>query len=226
MKTASNAVTALVFDAYGTLFDVHSVMRTVDKRFPGHGPAVSQGWRTRQLEYTWLRSLMGRYEDFWVVTESALVAACNEMRLQLDASARTELMEAYLHLDLFPEVRRALESLAGRKLAILSNGTPKMLQSVLDGAGLRGVFSRVISVDELKTYKPSPAVYQLAVTQMGLDKGSIGFVSSNYWDVAGAKSFGFRSYWINRSGAAPDELGATPDATLRSLTALADMLNA
>jgi 2-haloacid dehalogenase len=107
-------VKALVFDAYGTLFNVHSVMAAAEKRFPGHGPAVSKAWRTRQLEYTWLRSLMGRYEDFWMVTESALITTCDEMKLPLDASVRTDLMEAYLHLDPFPEVKRALESLAGR----------------------------------------------------------------------------------------------------------------
>lgn len=219
-------VKALVFDAYGTLFDVHSVMAAAEERFPGHGIAVSKGWRTRQLEYTWLRSLMGRYEDFWAITESSLVATCNEMKLALDASARNELMDAYLHLEVFPEVKRALESLASFELGILSNGTPRMLQSVVDGAGLQGVFSCVISVDEVKTYKPSPAVYQLAVTQLGRDKDSIGFVSSNFWDVAGAKSFGFRSYWINRSGTAPDELGVTPDATLRSLGDLVDLINA
>lgn len=215
-----------MFDAYGTLFDVHSVMAAVEERFPGHGLAVSKEWRTRQLEYTWLRSLMGRYEDFWAITESSLVATCSEMKLPLDAGARNELMEAYLHLDVFSEVKRALESLASFELGILSNGTPRMLQSVVDGAGLQGVFSRVVSVDEVKTYKPSPAVYQLAVTQLKRDKDSIGFVSSNFWDVAGAKSFGFRSYWVNRSGAAPDELGVTPDATLRSLSDLMDLINA
>ena len=224
MKIAPTPVKALVFDAYGTLFDVHTVSAAVNKRFPGHGPAISKGWRTRQLEYTWLRALMGRYEDFWMVTEAALVATCNELKLPLDTSSRKELMESYLHLDLFPEVKRTLGSLAGRELAILSNGTPKMLQSALDGAGVKETFSRVISVNEVKTYKPSPSVYQLAVTQTGLDKDSIGFVSSNFWDIAGAKSFGFRTYWVNRSGSASDELGVAPDATLGSLTDLIDLI--
>ncbi len=226
MKAGQKAPTALVFDAYGTLFDVYSVMAALEERFPGHGSAISKEWRSRQLEYTWLRSLMGRYEDFWVITEAALVATCNEMKLHLDARVRSGLMEAYLRLDLFPEVKRALETLAGWPLAILSNGTPRMLQSVVDAAGLQGVFSHVISVDEVKTYKPSPAAYQLAVTQMGLDKASIGFVSSNYWDVAGAKCFGFKGYWVNRSGAVRDELGVTPDATLKSLSDMANLLNA
>jgi 2-haloacid dehalogenase len=217
------AIKYLVFDAYGTLFDVHSVTIAADRIFPGQGSELSKAWRMRQLEYTWLRSLMNRYEDFWKVTESALVAACNAMKLPLDAAARTELMDAYVRLTPFPEVKEALSALSRRPLAILSNGNPKMLKQVVKNAGLEEAFSHVISVDEAKTYKPSPDAYQLAAKKMRSAPGSIGFVSSNFFDVAGAKTFGFRSYWVNRSAIPAEELGVRPDATLKSLTALVDL---
>jgi 2-haloacid dehalogenase len=215
-------IKALVFDAYGTLFDVSSVVKVLNRKFPGKGTAMSAEWRAKQLQYTWVRSLSGRYEDFWKVTEAALIYTCNHMNLQCDAATRAQLMDAYLHLDPFPEVIGALEALSGYPLAILSNGTLNMLEAVVENAGLKGLFSQVISVDEVKIYKPSPAVYDLAVRKLGVGKSDIGFVSSNFWDAAGGKSFGFRSYWVNRTAAPADELGAAPDATLRSLSELAD----
>jgi 2-haloacid dehalogenase len=218
----NSPIKALVFDAYGTLFDVGSVVKTLNRKFPGKGAAMSAEWRAKQLQYTWVRSLSGRYEDFWKVTESALIYTCNEMKLPCDVATRAELMDSYLHLDPFPEVIGALKSLSGYRLAILSNGTLNMLQAVVESAGLKGVFSQVISVDEVKIYKPSPAVYELAVRKLGVEKSDIGFVSSNFWDAAGGKSFGFRSYWVNRTDAPVDELGATPDTTLRLLSELFD----
>jgi 2-haloacid dehalogenase len=217
---------ALVFDAYGTLFDVHSVISICNQKFPDQGPALSKAWRAKQLEYTWLRSLMGRYEDFWQVTESALVFACNSLGLSCPPATRAELMEAYLHLQPFPEVSQALKALSGFALAILSNGSPKMLQAAVASAGLQGVFSHVLSVDEVKIYKPSPRVYQLARDRMGLPSTAIGFVSSNSWDVIGAKNFGFWTYWVNRSKAPQDELGFAPDAVGHSLTDLVDAVKA
>ena len=211
------AVKCLVFDAYGTLFDVHSVTLAADRIFPGQGSELSKAWRKGQLENTWLRSLMNRYEDFWKVTESALVAACNAMKLPLDEAARAEIMEAYLRLAAFPEVKQTLTALAGMPLAILSNGSPKMLQELVQNAGLKEMFSHVISVNEVKTYKASAAACQLAVRKVGVAKNEMGFVSSNFFDVAGAKAFGFRTYWVNRSDGVPDELGVTPDSTLSSL---------
>lgn len=225
-ETEVRSIKALVFDAYGTLFDVHSIAAAVDRRFPGQGSDVSNHWRTRQLEYTWLRSLMDRYEEFWKVTEAALAATCNAMHLPLDARARAELMEAYLTLVPFPEVKQALSALSGVPLAILSNGSPKMLDEVVRNAGLEGIFSHVISVDEVKTYKLSASAYQLAVRKMGVERGDIGFVSSNFFDVAGAKVAGFRTHWVNRSGASAEELGVNPDATLRSLSDLIDLVRA
>ncbi len=222
--TEGKQLKALVFDSFGTLFDVHSVISAVNEKFPGQGPAVSAGWRTRQLEYTWLRSLMGRYEDFWHVTESALVATCNALKLPLDAGTRAELMEVYLRLDPFPEVKQALKALSHLPLAILSNGSPKMLSGVVESAGLQGIFGHIISVDEVKIFKPSPVVYELAVKKLGFEKGNIGFVSSNFWDDAGAKAYGLRTHWINRAGAPPDELGILPDVTLKSLTDLIELV--
>lgn len=222
----SQRIKALVFDAYGTLFDVHSVISACNQNFPDQGAALSQRWRAKQLEYTWLRSLMGRYEDFWQVTESALVFACKSLSLSCSPATRTQLMEAYLRLDPYTEVREALTALSNYPLAILSNGSPRMLHAVVKSAGLEGVFSHVISVDELKIYKPSPRVYQLACQKMGVPETSIGFVSSNSWDVIGAKAFGFWTCWVNRSAAPGDELGVTPDVTVKTLAGLVDVLKA
>jgi 2-haloacid dehalogenase len=222
VTSTKDAIEALVFDAYGTLFDVSSLATALNQKFPGQGAAVSAAWRAKQLQYTWLRALSGQYEDFWKVTESALVFTCNDMKLPCDAAARAELMDAYLHLEPFPEVKQALQSLSGQRLFILSNGTFAMLQNVVENAGLKRVFSQIISADEAKTYKPNPAVYELAVGKLGLDKSEIGFVSSNFWDAAGAKAFGFRTYWVNRGGAPAEELGIAPDSMLRSLSDLVD----
>jgi len=208
---------SIVFDAYGTLFDVHSVIQACEREFPGQGAALSRDWRAKQLEYTWLRSLMARYQDFWRVTEAALEFACRARGLALDADAKARLMDEYLRLAPFPEVRETLAALGKYKLLILSNGSPRMLAAAVESAGLTGVFSQVLSVDTVKIYKPSPAVYQLAATRTKLERGAIAFVSANSWDVCGAASFGFETYWINRSGATHDILGETPKATFSTL---------
>lgn len=211
---------AIVFDAYGTLFDVHSVARKADELFPGKGAALSQLWRTRQLEYTWLRSLMGRYEDFGAVTEAALRYACSTLGLPLDEAKAASLMQEYLHLSPYAEVPDALGRLSRLPLAILSNGSPAMLDPLVRNAGLAGRFSAVLSVDALGMYKPHPSVYQYAVDRLSTPAREIAFISSNYWDIAGATVFGFRTFWINRAGAQPDELGVQPEAQLGSLTDL------
>ncbi len=211
---------ALVFDAYGTLFDVHSVVALCDELWPGRGSELSQLWRARQLEYTWLRSLMRRYEDFGRVTEAALRYACAALQLPYDDAKRDRLLRAYLHLGTFPEVTDTLRRLRGIKLAILSNGAPAMLRDVVSNSGLEGLIPDVLSVDELQIYKPAPRVYQLAVDRLGAPASAIGFVSSNGWDAAGAKSFGFRTFWVNRTGAPRDGLGFAPDHELDSLAEL------
>jgi 2-haloacid dehalogenase len=214
------SIKALVFDAYGTLFDVHSVVALGERLYPGKGGQLSQLWRAKQLEYTWLRSLMGRYEDFAAVTRAGLEYACKTLQLPLDAHASAQLMASYNNLALYPDAREALAGLSGLKLAILSNGAPAMLGPLVKNAGLEKTFAAVISVDEVKIFKPSPRVYQLAPDRLGVAAHEIGFVSSNYWDAAGAKSFGFNVFWINRAGAQPDMLGAAPDAVLALLTEL------
>lgn len=215
---------ALVFDAYGTLFDVHSVTAEADRLWPGRGSALSQLWRTKQLEYTWLRSLMGRYEDFEQVTAAALRYACEALALELDAARAERLMNAYRHLAPFPEVPAALARLSDRTLAILSNGSPGMLEAVVANAGLGDRIRRVFSVDAVKRYKPDPLVYRLAVERLGLATSAIGFISSNGWDAIGAKAFGFRVFWVNRAGAPVEALGLAPDHVLQSLADLPDLV--
>ncbi len=210
---------ALVFDAYGTLFDVHAVIERCESFWPGKGAALSQLWRTKQLEYTWQRSLMQRYVPFSKVTREALGYACEALELPLDETRTRALMEAYLELAAYPDVPAALEALrrGGRKLAILTNGSPDMIDPLVKNRGLQKTFDAVLSVDPLKTFKPSLPVYQLAVDRLGVAAPSIGFVSSNCWDALGAKSFGFRVFWINRAGAPVDRLGFQPDGILRGL---------
>lgn len=217
-------IKALVFDAYGTLFDVNSVVAICDKLYPGKGAALSQLWRAKQLEYTWLRSLMGRYEDFARITADALRYASGALGLKLEASHVLRLMDAYDRLAPFSDAREILPALTQYRRAILSNGAPAMLEAVVKNSGLASHLDAVLSVDLVKTYKPDPRVYQLAVDRLGVAKAEIGFVSSNYWDVAGAKSFGFRIFWINRSGVAPDALGVAPEMVLGNLTELPRLL--
>jgi 2-haloacid dehalogenase len=216
-------VQGLLFDAYGTLFDVHSVVE-VGRSVTSDPEALSALWRQKQLEYTWLRSLMGRYEDFWAVTESALVFACRRLGLPLGAAERRGLMDAYLTLRAFPDAGETLRRLRGLPCAILSNGAPRMLQAVVDHNGFGPHLRAVVSVDEVRTFKPHPAVYALGAARLGLARGAIGFVSSNGWDIAGAKAFGFQVVWVNRHGAPLDELGIAPDLEVRDLGELAGAL--
>ncbi len=213
-------IQAFVFDAYGTLFDVHSVVEACNRAFPGRGEALSQLWRAKQVEYTWLKTLMGQYEDFWQVTEAALTFACKALNLQAPIDPRPLLMTAYLRLDLYPEVLEALTSLAPFPLSILSNGSPRMLKAVVQNAGLKERFVQIISVEEVKAYKPSPGVYELAPQKLSIPKEAICFVSSNSFDVIGAKAFGFQVCWVNRTNAPLDELGFLPDAQVSRLTEL------
>jgi len=208
-----------VFDAYGTLFDVHSVMEA-GREITDDPAALSMIWRQKQLEYTWLRSLMGRYEDFWSVTDAALRYAVRRLGLSATDAQLARLMDAYLTLAPFPEVASALGRLAGRPRAILSNGSPRMLDAIVRASGMGGALDHVLSVDAVRTYKPSPHVYALAPKAMGIAAGELLFVSSNAWDVAGAKAFGYRVAWCNRAGAPAEELGFGPDHVVRRLDEL------
>jgi 2-haloacid dehalogenase len=212
---------ALVFDAYGTLFDVHSVMRRCEACWPGKGAALSAAWRAKQLEYTWQRSLTRAYRPFSEVTRDALAYCCEAMGLALSSVQTEDLMQEYRRLALFPDVVNALQQLPGKK-AILSNGSPDMLDPLVMQSGLR--FDSVLSVDELKIFKPAPEVYALAVKRLGVEAGRVGFVSSNCWDALGAKAFGFNVFWINRTGAPVDRLGPRPDAILKTLGELPEVL--
>ena len=215
-------VAALVFDAYGTLFDVHSVSRRAEALFPGKGAALSAAWRAKQLEYTWLRTLMGRYEDFDRVTRASLEWTFESLGLAADEAAHRALIDEYRRLAAFPEVPAVLEKLArSRPLAILSNGHPDMLMAVVEHNGLRDRFrGGVLSVHPARRFKPDASVYRIAEEALGVPRPVVGFVSSNGWDAAGAKSFGFRAFWVNRSGAPIERLGARPDAVVKDLDAL------
>jgi 2-haloacid dehalogenase len=217
---------ALVFDAYGTLFDVHSVSSLADTLFPGKGMALSQAWRTRQLEYTWLLSLMDRYEDFNRVTAASLDWAIESLRIVAGDGAKEALVNEYRRLAMFPEVPAALEALAAaRPLAILSNGHPEMLEAVVDHNGIRDRFrGGILSVHAAGIFKPHPSVYQLAEEALGVPRALMGFVSSNGWDAAGAKAFGFRAYWVNRANAPVERLGFPPDEVIRDLSELGRVL--
>jgi 2-haloacid dehalogenase len=210
---------ALVFDAYGTLFDVHSVARRCESLWPGRGAALSTAWRARQLEYTWLRSLMGRYAPFSQVTRDALAWACESLALPFTEEKLSALLDEYTKLALFPEVKDSFQKIKGVKRAILSNGSPDMLDPLVKHSGLQ--LDAVLSVDAVKVFKPDPAVYELAVKTLKVSKQEIGFVSSNCWDALGAKSFGFQVFWVNRAGAPLDRLGFQPDRIVASLAELA-----
>ena len=216
-------VEAFAFDAYGTLFDVFSVTALCEELFPGNGSALAQLWRVKQLQYSLLRSLMGRHKDFWEVTKDGLVYGAKSLGLDLTTARRERLMEAYLTLEVFPDVRPGLEELRrqGLKLAILSNGAPRMLQAAAESAGIDTLLDDIISVEEVKIFKVSPRVYQLGLERLEVGRGQLGFVSSNSWDINGAASAGLTTLWIQRSAAEPpEELGFSADAVVNTITDL------
>ncbi|WP_275789556.1 haloacid dehalogenase type II [Pararhizobium gei] len=212
---------AYVFDAYGTLFDVHAAVRRHGAAMGPDGQAFSDLWRAKQLEYSWIRTLMGNYTDFWTLTEQALDFAFARYP-SIDPALKPALLDAYWHLDCYPEVPAVLKSLKdrGARIAILSNGTPQMLQSAVDKAGLTWIIDDVFSVETVRNFKTAPAVYDMVTTTYRLYPGAVSFQSSNRWDVAGATKFGYRTVWINR-GNAPDEYADFgPSLILPSLDSL------
>src|SRR5262245_41536955 len=211
---------AFVFDAYGTLFDVHAA---IGRHRAAAGPDAdrfSEIWRSKQLEYTWTLTLADRYIDFWTLTERALDFALARFP-SVDPAMRPELLDAYWKLEAFADARAALHGLKARGLstAILSNGSPKMLAAAVDAAAIGGDLDAVISVDAIRRYKPRPEVYALVTERFGISPADVVFVSSNRWDVMGAASFGFRTAWINRARV-PEEYGPAPDAVLADLNGL------
>lgn len=207
----------LAFDAYGTLFDVHSVTALAEGLFPGEGAALSQLWRTKQLEYTWLQALMRRRDDFAGVTRAALEYAAEARRLTLTSQARSALLDQYLKLEPFPEVREALAALGGVRKIILSNGTSAMLEPLVRHTGLESFFEAIVTVDEVGTYKPSPEVYARVEARTGVTASRSALVSSNCWDAIGAQNAGFRTIWVNRAGAPVDRHAPPPERIVRSL---------
>lgn len=197
-------VEAVVFDAYGTLYDVQSVTAATEAAFPGRGAYLTQVWRMKQLEYSWLRSLMGRYEDFWTLTCDSLAYALSTIGAAADGALIERVARAYEALALYPDAADALDGLArdGRRLAILSNGAPAMLEAMVARSGLGRHLEATISVDEARTYKPAPEAYALVERRLGVPPGRVAFVSSNGFDVAGAKAFGFHVVRLARAAAA------------------------
>jgi 2-haloacid dehalogenase len=191
-------IKAVVFDAYGTLYDVQSVAAVTEEAFPGYGEIITQIWRIKQLEYSWLRSLMRRYEDFSVITRESLAYTLRILGLKHDGGAFERLMEKYLHLDLYPDANAALAALRGRKLAILSNGSTDMLDALVRNSGLDRVLDATISIDSKRIFKPSRDAYTLIEEKLAVAPAEVLFVSSNPWDACGAKSFGLNVAWIER----------------------------
>jgi 2-haloacid dehalogenase len=218
---------AIAFDAFA-IFDPRPVFNLAETLFPGKGIELSNAWRRRQFEYQWLRGLAGRYVDFWQTTTDALVFAAKLLNLELTSEKREELMQAYLLLKAWSEVPSALHFLrdAGGRLALLSNMTPKILETGIRSAGLAGLFEHVLSTDQVRTYKPDPRAYQLAIDAFKLERDDILFVAFAGWDAAGAKWFGYPTFWVNRLALPEEKLGVTPDATGHDLADLVTFVTA
>jgi 2-haloacid dehalogenase len=215
----SDPIRACVFDAYGTLLDVHSAAARNAELLGGNSAEVSGLWRTKQLEYSWVHTLMRRHVDFWELTGAALEYALAFYNVH-DEGVRRALSDSYLTLDAYPEVPSVLLRLkaAGLKTAVLSNGSPFMLERAINSAGLRDMLDECLSIEEVRIYKPAPSAYQIATASLSVRPNEIAFFSSNAWDAAGAAAFGFQPFWVNRSGQ-PEEYGLNSKAViLASLT--------
>ena len=215
------ACSIYAFDAYGTLFDVHAAVRRYADAVGPDAARLSEIWRAKQLEYSWVRTLTGRYLDFWTLTEQALDFAYASIA-SANPAMRSKLLDAYRSLDCYPEVPELLRGMKreGKQLAILSNGSPDMLGDAVAAAGLEGAFDAVLSVDELRAYKADPRVYDLVTTRFRVYPQAVSFQSSNRWDIAGATAYGLRTVWINRIGAPDEYSDLPPSAVLPSLHGL------
>lgn len=225
MPLKLHGIEACVFDAYGTLFDVNSAARSAEDSLGEKWQPLAELWRAKQLQYTWLRGLAGRHADFWQVTGEALDFAMATLQLK-EPALRSRLLNQYLALSSYPEVPDTLKRLkaAGMKLAILSNGTPAMLAAAAANAGIADLLDALLSVEEVKVYKPHPAVYTLACDRLNVVPDRICFLSSNGWDAYSAKAFGFRTLWCNRFRQAPERIPETPDAEIATLAELPDIV--
>jgi 2-haloacid dehalogenase len=221
MTIKLHGIEACVFDAYGTLFDVNSASRTAQDSLGQKWQPLAELWRAKQLQYTWLRGLAGRHADFWQVTGDALDFALATLQIE-DPRLRARLMNLYMALSAYPEVPGTLKRLKadGMKLAILSNGTPAMLAAAAASAGIADLFDAMLSVEEVKVYKPHPSVYGLVCERLNVVAAHVCFLSSNGWDAYSAKAFGFRVLWCNRFGQASERIPETPDAQIATLAEL------
>ena len=220
-------IRACVFDAYGTLFDVMAAARRCRDALGEDADRLAEVWRTKQLQYTWLRALMGRHADFWQVTGDALDYAMASLRIE-DGGLRGRLMELYLTLDAYPEVAGVLERLrdGGMKTAILSNGAPRMLEAAASNAGIGASFDAILSVEEVGVYKPHPSVYRLGCDRLGLPAARMSFQSSNAWDAAAAAAFGYQVVWVNRFAQPRENIPGEPAVEIRTLVPLPDIVGA
>ncbi|NEV02210.1 haloacid dehalogenase type II [Bradyrhizobium uaiense] len=218
---------AVAFDGF-PIIDPRPVFARVEEMFPGKGAELSATWRTRQFEYGWLRTLGGRYSDFWRVTEDALVFAAKVMKIELSSEQRDRLMQTYLELKAWPDVLPALRRLreAGVRMAFLSNLTAPMLEAVVKNSGLEGLFEAHLSTDKVQAFKPDARAYQMGLDAFGLRREEIVFAAFAGWDVAGAKWFGYPTFWVNRAHATVEELGVVPDGVGPGLSDLADFVGA
>ncbi|WP_406686016.1 haloacid dehalogenase type II [Rossellomorea vietnamensis] len=213
-------IKAFVFDAYGTLFDVHSVIEKCNELFPDKGEEISQVWRQKQLEYSFLRQLMGTYTTFYSITRDALHYACVHVGVDLSDDKEKELLDAYLELTHYEEVESVLGELKSYQTAIFSNGSLDMLSPLVEQSSFGHLLDEVLTVDEIKQFKPTPMSYQLVLKKLGVKREEVLFMSSNPWDIAGAANFGFNTAWINRQDKVMDELGVKPDFVYSDLNGI------
>jgi 2-haloacid dehalogenase len=224
---AAEKIEAVVFDAF-PIFDPRPIFAGLDKIVPGRGKTLGDLWRTRQFEYTWLRTAAGEYEDFWKITRNALTYAAEALKIDLSAEQADAVMDAYLHLQAWPDARPALDALrqSGLRLGFLSNFTPAMLEAAIESAGLQGYFDQVLSTDLIGTFKPDPNAYRMPTDAFDLPVAKILFVPFAGWDAAGAKWFGYETFWVNRLGTPPEALGVRADGSGRNLDDLVAYLRA
>ena len=217
-------IKAIIFDAYGTLFDVNSAAKKCKDKIGDKWEGFSNYWRTTQLEYTWLRSLMNRHKDFWQVTEDSLDKSMKAYKI--DNSMRSELLNLYKTLSIFPEVKEVLNNLKEKnyKLAILSNGTPSLLNELVKSNNLNNIFADIFSIEEVKTYKPDSRVYDLPINKYQIQKNEVAFLSANTWDVSGGGNYGYNAVWVNRNNNIFDNLDYQPKHQVKQLGELLDLI--
>jgi len=226
LPSAAPTIKAVAFDAFA-IFDPRSVFRLAEELFPGRGEELSNQWRTRQFEYTWLRNSMRLYMDFWQVTQDALSYAAQQSKLELTAEKSSQLMSAFLRMKPWSDVVAAIETLRkrGLRLALLSNLTPVMMRSCVAASGLQGMFEFELSTDSVRAFKPDPAAYAMGTEAFHLEKHEILFVAFGGWDAVGAKAFGYTTYWVNREARPAERLGITADEAHRDLLSLPNFLD-